>query len=566
MNIKKKVGTLLLLLGTWFLLTMTAGAEDNQVIYGERGIWTAPDGTEWDYVKKGTEEAAIYGVSEAMMELEIPSRVYDENDRGLKVTAVIGSYEAHNGKFIATKNFQYRGRAEAYVPYSISFPDSVSYIGESAFNTEKYYSHREESPWRFLSEIVLPQNPMLVIGEEAFYKCFNLQKVTFRAEMGIAQPAEFGEYAFAECTKLSEFVFPKGSTAEPTVLYNCHNIKEIINAPKRLEMCENGESSLEKISYQEGLEGVYGVSFGRECINYSLKTVVLPASVKILGASAFKDCASLTNINLPEGLETIGGWAFYGCVSLNSFTTLPSTLQTIDDRAFMGCKNLHLSVTYPAETDTCYYQFKDSGITDITFHNDMYSIMQGAFTGCKDLRSIQVEPGNKGFYSVDGVLYIMNYRRDANGKVIEKLPGIMVYPAGKSYAGSYTIPNEVRALNQSAFDSCKFTEIRIPVTVEVIFEGIMGSLTGIDVWYSSFDNMVSECPLYVVKNSCADLDMPTKYQNRKRYMPGNPVQITYQMGGGKNNKKNPSTFVGGDTIHLNNPVKKGYRWRRRICK
>lgn len=64
-----------------FLCTVTVKAEDSEFLYGDFGSWTDPDGTVWLYVESGDDEAAVYGVEHATMYLEIPSYVYDANNK-----------------------------------------------------------------------------------------------------------------------------------------------------------------------------------------------------------------------------------------------------------------------------------------------------------------------------------------------------------------------------------------------------------------------------------------------------------------------------------------------------
>ncbi len=71
----------------------------------------------------------------------------------------------------------------------------------------------------------------------------------------------------------------------------------------------------------------------------ALETIVIPNSVKTLGASCFRKCTNLKNITLPESLTTIGDQAFYGCSNLKNIT-LPESLTTIGDHAFYECSNL----------------------------------------------------------------------------------------------------------------------------------------------------------------------------------------------------------------------------------
>ena len=134
-------------------------------------------------------------------------------------------------------------------------------------------------------------------------------------------------------------------------------------------------------------------------------------------------------------------YAFKGCTALTGFTSLPASVSGgIGDAAFMGCKNLHLENVYIHGTNSLHYQFADSGIVSIRVGADVKSIWDGSFKGCTDLQSITVDAGNSIFFSKDGILYDKVYKT-YGGEVIGN--NICCYPAGKSWAGSYTLPSDV---------------------------------------------------------------------------------------------------------------------------
>ncbi len=71
----------------------------------------------------------------------------------------------------------------------------------------------------------------------------------------------------------------------------------------------------------------------------TLQTVVLPDTVKELGAGIFSDCTKLKNVNIPASLVRIPESAFSNCSSLESIK-LPESLMAIDSYAFFKCTNL----------------------------------------------------------------------------------------------------------------------------------------------------------------------------------------------------------------------------------
>ncbi len=227
-----------------------------------------------------------------------------------------------------------------------------------------------------------------------------------------------------------------------------------------------------------------------------LEIVHVPEGIEWLGG--FRNCKSLKSINFPASLKSIGEGAFLRCSSLTGISKLPSQITFIGDYAFMGCTNLHMSVTLQEDPDgtSLSYQFKDSGITDITLPNNMWLLFPSGLTGCKNLKSITVKSGgNSSFCSRDGVLYY----KDPDGSY-----QLLKYPAGKSNGGKFTVPKDVYMIGSFAFDSCNFSEIVLPDGLHNIPEGMMVSIDQQtdpnEDWsyprYYGFDNMAAVCKIH----------------------------------------------------------------------
>ena len=67
--------------------------------------------------------------------------------------------------------------------------------------------------------------------------------------------------------------------------------------------------------------------------NDTLRSVVLPSTLKKLGNYAFASCSKLNSATLPEGLEEIGNYAFNYCDSLSQIN-LPTTLKKLGNYVF----------------------------------------------------------------------------------------------------------------------------------------------------------------------------------------------------------------------------------------
>ena len=95
--------------------------------------------------------------------------------------------------------------------------------------------------------------------------------------------------------------------------------------------------------------------------------VRIDPSVKVIDASAFRDCDKLIEVELCEGLELIGEHAFWGCKSLKCMA-IPSSVKVIGKHAFHGCHQL----------------------VQVEFYEGLEKIEHSAFNECKSLKFIKV--------------------------------------------------------------------------------------------------------------------------------------------------------------------------------
>lgn len=130
------------------------------------------------------------------------------------------------------------------------------------------------------------------------------------------------------------------------------------------------------------------------CARWSkLKSVVIPSTVKGIGAEAFLECSSLVSVSIPSSVGYIEKGAFKNCSQLEKLT-LPAGIGVISDSLFSGCSSLS-SVNIPMNV-TCLGSWAFSNCTNlpsVSIPNGVTNIGQRTFEMCCSLRSISI-PNN----------------------------------------------------------------------------------------------------------------------------------------------------------------------------
>lgn len=145
-----------------------------------------------------------------------------------------------------------------------------------------------------------------------------------------------------------------------------------------------GCSNLKSISLPKGLMYMYYEAF-RDC--YSLEAITLPASLSLF-QGAFYNCKKLSSVTLSEGIKAIDTHSFHGCTSLESIK-LPESLTTIRQNAFENCISLKKIILPPSITSIENSAFKNCvGIDTLVLPTNITTISSYTFEGCSGMTSI----------------------------------------------------------------------------------------------------------------------------------------------------------------------------------
>ena len=297
-------------------------------------IWNI---TNWCNVEfKGTNPLTfahnLYYKGEIVRDLEIPSGVERVSTNAFN-GAYISSLE------IAPQKIQIGQNAFANCPNLSSVT-----LGEGIFNLRSGAFANCVS----LESITLP-NSLKTIGNHAFERCRNLSEVNMGSKV-----ESIGEYAFAE-TAVTRMELPNSLTVLGTGAFaSCNKLERIVMAASIANIepyTFAGCTSLVKILIPTtvksiganafdgctGLKAVYtndiakwcNISFapGSNPLRYArrlyegnelVKDLVLPESVTVIKADAFKNCESLVSVTIPDFLHTIEKNAFADCSNLKT--------------------------------------------------------------------------------------------------------------------------------------------------------------------------------------------------------------------------------------------------------
>jgi len=303
----------------------------------------------------------------ALFRVEANQEIYYQ---GVWYSVTSSASSTHTGKVMtreANFNNEYKGND---VSGDIVIPEII--------RDWNYYAYKVEGigPGSFagcsgLTSISLP-NSITYIGESAFFECGLL-------EINIPESVtDIYKSAFERCTNLSQVSMPQQLTSIPDYLFRkCSSLRNIA-IPETVTSIGSyafSQSGLESIVIPNSVTSIGTQAFAN-CQN--LLNVKLSESITIIIFDLFKQCTKLQKIEIPSSVEVIRSAAFNGCVSLSE-VKIPNTVWKIEKGAFWGCSALeHIDI--PESVTTIEWNtFRNTGLRSIVIPSNIISIGDNAF-------------------------------------------------------------------------------------------------------------------------------------------------------------------------------------------
>ncbi len=326
---------------------------------------------------------------------------YRFNSSSLTCEVIKGSY---SGNIVIPSTVNFNGHkykvtkiaasafSECRALKSVSIPSTITEIGENAFfycyNIEKlefagiesmcnikfgnefsntfYYNNKLYINGKEIRQLVIPEG-VTSIGAYTFCNCSSLTSVTIPNSV-----TSIGNYAFEECSGITSVSIPNSVISIGDGAFKgCSGISSV-HIPNSVTSIGNGAfkncKGLISLTISNSVTSIENGTF-QSCS--SLTSVNIPGSVKSIGDFAFSYCSNLSSVSIPNSVTSIGNEAFDDCYSLTT-VIIPNSVTTLGNSAFYGCRAL----------------------TSVSIPNSVTSIGNMAFLACRKLTNVRFEAGS----------------------------------------------------------------------------------------------------------------------------------------------------------------------------
>lgn len=371
----------------------------------------------------------------------------------------------------------------------------LSMLSMASFSADEYSPEDDiisgEYNYEFLEDGTIGINRYLGTADE----------VIIPSEIDGYKVTALHRYSFASFKNLKSVTVPEGVTRIGFCAFdNCVNLEELILPDSLREMhfmyiedtklyktasnWENGVLYVGKHLIQAKpsyISGKFEIKEGTIAVTYraledckDLTEVVIPASLKYIGNSAFSGCKNLTKVNLSDNITFLDFAAFSSCPLEEVY--ISKNLKTLEPYVFRGAKITEVSIPESVET-ICYSAFEGcDNLTGIIIPENVNSIENGAFYACDKLAFVTLPENieNIGYAVFSDTAFASDEKNYTDGILYYN---DIVLDSKEEISGSVTIKEGTRLIADGAFGrNNKILSITLPDSVEIICNGAFAHL------------------------------------------------------------------------------------------
>ena len=385
-------------------------------------------------------------------------------------------YNEYSGNVVIPSSVEYQGNTYSvtsigYYAFfyctgltSVTIPNSVTSIGQYAFNGTDWYNNQYDG-------LLYLDNWLVGYKGNAPSGNVNIKYGT----KGIAR-------VFEDCSSITSVIIPNSvKFISYSAFKNCGNLASI-TIPNSVTSIESDAfyGTAWYDSQPDGLVYAGSVAYKYKGTMPDNTSISIKEGTLGITASAFENYSGLTSLTIPNSVTSIGGYAFSGCSNLKTITSEIEKPFAIPTNAFSSYTTCRLIVPVGTKAD---YQ---------------------STTGWSSFTDI-IEPGEGGNVGTNIEVEGIHYKIGENNTV-------SVLAGNTKYTGDFVIPNQVTfngkvysvaSIGESAFKDCSgLTSIKIPNSVKTIGSSAFRGCSGI--FSVIIPNSVTEIGSYAF-NSCTNL-------------------------------------------------------------
>lgn len=470
---------------------------------------------------------------------------------------------------------------------TITIPNTVKVIGKNAFAGDSTYANN-------ISNIVFEENSqLLTISDYAFSQC------TYLTEFDIPDTTTtIGNNAFEGCIKISEITIPEyvtqlgasafsGCSILTTINYNAIsvltsnrnifkdcNIHTIIIGEKvtilpgyllfgaKFSTKQNSDELVKiAITFPESLIAIGDYALNN--ITNLSEVIFLGNRLERIGASAFESCIGLERIELPTSVTYIGNSAFKNCTLLTGIE-LPEALEYLGSHAFYGTGNItscNIPAGVPKILSNTFYS--NISLEEVTFEEGALTDIESfAFYNCDSLTSVKIPQGT---ISIGASAFA-----DCNALTKVRIPDSVTSIADMAFANCDGITfYVVKGSYAETWAENNGYDYEYLISIHYVLDGGVNDPRNIGGYeegekFTFYPAKRTGCTFegwYLDENfrdRIYNLDNCTGELTLYAKWSVDDYVITYELDGGTNHPANPLTYSVDDTITFDKPTKRGY--------